>query len=248
MSRYYGAVRPLVERAGHLAQELRAQGIEHHIKPDGTPVTSADVAVSEFLTQELLAAFPDTRVISEESSDRSGVTHALTWAIDPIDGTKKYLAGKPVWCVMVGLFDIEPVFGMIYYPDLAVWYWAERGLGAWMEDADGRRELILPSPEDPLRVAHAPECGLRYGELSSHGYMKHVRKIIWGKLDVYLRSCVGYYDLVAPAIILTEAGGVVTDFHGRPILFNAPDGVARDVLTGRPAAIARVLNEMKRSE
>jgi myo-inositol-1(or 4)-monophosphatase len=229
-----------------MAQELRAQGIEHHIKPDGTPVTNADVAVSEFLTQELLAAFPDTRLISEENADMAGVSHALTWAIDPIDGTKKYLAGRDVWCVMVGLFDTEPIFGMIYYPDLAVWYWAERGLGAWIEDTDGKRELILPRPEDPPRVAHAPECTVHYGELSSHGYMKHVRKIIWNKLDVYLRSSVGYWDLVAPALILSEAGGAVTDFDGKPLVLNAPDGIARDVLTGHPSSLSLVVAALKR--
>lgn len=228
-----------------MAQELRAQGLEHHIKPDGTPVTSADIAVSEFLTQELLAAFPDTKLISEEHADMSGASHALTWSIDPIDGTKKYLAGKDVWCVMVGLFDTEPVFGMIYYPDLAVWYWAERGLGAWMEDADGKRELALSAPEDPPRVMHAPECSLDIGERSSHGYMKHVRRIVWGKLDVYLRSGVGYWDLVAPALILTEAGGAVTDTDGKPLVYDDVDCVAHDVVSGHPKAVAAVVQALR---
>jgi len=244
MSRYKDAVRAIVERAGHLAQELRAQGLQDHIKPDGTPVTNADVAVSEFLTQELLAAFPDTRLISEEHADMSGVAHALTWAIDPIDGTKKYLAGKEVWCVMVGLFDTEAIFSMMYYPDLAVWYWAERGMGAWMEDEHGVHDIRLPEPEEPLRVAHAPGCVPEIGERSSHGYAKHARRIIWGKLDVFIRTDVGYWDLVPPMLLITEAGGVVTDLTGKPLSLTAVDAVAPVVVSGHTRAVATVLEQI----
>ena len=246
MSRYYDQVRAFVERAGHMAQELRAQGIEHHIKPDGTPVTNADVAVSEFLTQELLAAFPDTQVISEETTDLSGISHPLTWAIDPIDGTKRYLSGKDTWCIMVALFDTEAIFSMIYYPDLATWYWAERGLGAWIENIGGRHELSIHAVATPLRVQYAPECTMQYGELSSHGYMKHVRRIIVGKLDVYLRSGVGYWDLVPPMLLLTEAGGVVVGLDGKAFTLNALDGIAHNVVSGHPAAVAEVLQNLKR--
>lgn len=244
MSRYKDAVRAIVERAGHLAQELRAQGLEHHIKPDGTPVTSADIATSEFLTQELLAAFPDTRVISEEHADLSGIAHNLTWVIDPIDGTRKYLAGKDVWCVMVGLFDSEAIFSMIYYPDLAVWYWAERGLGAWMENEHGVQDLRIGEPEDPPRVMHAPECTMELGVRSTHGYMKHVRRILWNKADVYLRSNIGYWDLIPPMLVLTEAGGIVVHPDGEPFVLDAADGVARAVVSGHPRAVAHVLQEL----
>jgi myo-inositol-1(or 4)-monophosphatase len=246
VSRYLATVRAIVERAGHLAMELRAQGLEHHIKPDGTPVTSADLAVSEFLTNELLAAFPNTKVISEENDNFSGIGKGLTWAIDPIDGTRKYLAGKDVWCVMVALFDTEPIFSMIYYPQGPVWYWAERGTGAFIEDEKGVHELRLHEPEDPPRVQHAPECRTPIGECSTHGYMKHVRRIIWGKLDVYLRSSVGYYDLIPPMLILTEAGGVVVDHHGKPLRLDASDGVAHNVVCGHPRSIASVIDSIKR--
>lgn len=246
MSRYYDTMRAFVERAGHLAQELRAQGLEHHLKPDGTPVTSADIAVSEFLTQELLAAFPHTRVVSEEHADLSGVAHPLTWIIDPIDGTKKYLAGKDVWCVMVALFDTEPIFSMMYYPDLATWYWAERGLGAWMEDTKGKHRLRLAEPETPPRVQYAPDCPVHIGELGSHGYMKHARRILWNKLDVYLRGRVAYWDLVPPMLLLIEAGGVVVDFNGKPVVLVAVDAMARNFVSGHPAAVADALTQLKR--
>ena len=244
MSRYCDTVRAIVQQAGHLAVELRAQGLTHHIKADGTPVTSADIAVSEFLTQELLAAFPNTHLISEESTNLSGIGKDLIWAIDPIDGTKKYLAGKDVWCVMVGLFDTEPVFSMIFYPDLNVWYWAERGMGAWVEAGEGPKQLLMGEPAQPIRVQHATECTVKIGEKSSFGYMKHVRRLLWNKIDAYLRSSVNYWDLIPPMLLITEAGGVVLTFDGKPVGLTSPTAIAYDVVSGHPQAVANVIAQI----
>jgi 3'-phosphoadenosine 5'-phosphosulfate (PAPS) 3'-phosphatase len=134
---------------------------------------------------------------------------------------------------------------MTYHPDLATWHWAERGLGAWREDPDGRHELVLAEPEDPPRIQYAPECAMRIGEESSHGYMKHVRRLLGGKLDVYLRSEIGYWDLVPPMLLLLEAGGAVVDRNGRPYVLDAPDGIARDVVSGHPAAVAAVVSRLR---
>ncbi len=239
-------VRPIVEQAGHLALQLRAEGLQIIDKPDGTPVTNADVAVSEFLTRELLAAFPHTKVISEEHADLSGMEHTLKWAIDPIDGTKKYCAGKKVWCVMIALFDNAPLASIVYFPEGPIWYYAERGKGSFMEDEHGTHKLGLHEPQQPLRLVHAPGFSPALGERGSYGFMKWTRKLVWNKIDAYVRAEIGYWDLIAPMLIATEAGALVTDLEGKAIVLNASDAMQQGCVLGHPIAVAEALEIMRK--
>ena len=239
-------VRPIVEEAGHLALKLREEGLKIIDKPDGTPVTNADEAVSEFLTHELLAAYPNTRVISEEHADLSGTNHPLTWAIDPIDGTKKYCAGKSVWCVMIALFDTQPIASIIYFPEGPVWYYAERGKGAYMEDSHGVHKLKVSEPTNPPRFVHAPHFEYPVGELGTYGFMKWTRKLVWHKIDAYLYSDIGYWDLIPPMLIATEAGGVVVDLHGKPVQLVNPNAVQHGCILGQPKAVELALAAIRK--
>lgn len=238
---YIERLRPIIEEAGHMALELRAEGLKIATKEDGSPVSNADEAVSEFLERELMAAYPHTRVVSEENNDLSGLGHALTWIIDPIDGTKKYVAGRDVWSVMVALVDTEPVCSMVYFPEANVCYWAERGQGAFV-DIDGEvTRLTCPLPHEPLRLAHAPNYPCTIGVVGSHGFMKHARKLLWGRIDGYVRGPISYWDLIPPLCILQEAGAVCTDDEGNKLVFTREDCKQPTALIAHPSAHARVL-------
>jgi len=239
--KYFETLRPILEEAGRIALTIRAEGLETITKADGTPVTNADHAVSAFVAQELLAAFPHTKVISEELDDVSGVDHPLTWAIDPIDGTKKYLAGKPQWSIMVSLFDTQPIASMVYFPEGPVWYWAERGKGAFCDNQGVISQLHIAAPHAPLRIVRAPGFLPAIGEKGSYGFMKHTRKLVWNKIDVYVRNTIGYYDLVPPMLFVTEAGGVCVDVQGKPFELTNSHAEQSSVIICHPSALAHTL-------
>jgi fructose-1,6-bisphosphatase/inositol monophosphatase family enzyme len=242
---YLERLRPIVEEAGHMALELRAEGLKISMKEDGTPVTNADEAVSEFLERELVAAYPETRVVSEENKDLSGLTHALTWIVDPIDGTNKYVAGRDVWSVMVALVDTEPICSMVYFPEANVCYWAERGRGAFV-DIDGEvTQLRCPQPHETLRFAHAPNYPRPVGHVGTHGFMKHLRKLLWGKIDGYVRGPISYWDLMPPLCILLEAGAVCTNDEGKPLDLARADCKVPTAAIAHPAAHPALLREIK---
>jgi fructose-1,6-bisphosphatase/inositol monophosphatase family enzyme len=242
---YKEKVEHILQYAGELVVEMRRQGLKTELKEDGTPVTNADKAASDFLTAALLAAFPGTAVVSEEHADTSGVGATHTWVIDPIDGTKHFAKGGDMFSVMVSLFDTKPIFSMIYYPVIRRWFWAERGKGAFMKDRGQVKQLRIQRPEDPPRIIFSPDCEFPIGVEGSRGTMKHFSKIVQGKLDCYVKGCVGYWDLVPPMLLVTEAGGVVVDFAGKPIELTNEHAMQQDVVAGHPAVVQDVLKQIK---
>jgi 3'(2'), 5'-bisphosphate nucleotidase len=208
-------------------------------KGGGSPVTAADRAANEVIVTALKARFPGDAILSEESRDTS---HRLTsrrlWIVDPLDGTKEFLAMNGEFAVMVGLVEAgEAVAGAVYLPDPDVLMWAARGEGAWLERGSG--------PE-PLRCAAADPSALRAVGSRSHPDALLTRMhdalrvadvapsgsvgvkcglIARGERDVYIHP-VPYlkeWDTCAPEVILREAGGEVTDCRGDRLEYNKPD-------------------------
>src|SRR4051812_9287558 len=123
---------------------FRADDLLVETKPDMTPVTEADRAVEEALRKRLATERPDHAVVGEEFGADSGSTR---WIIDPIDGTKNYVRGVPVWGALIGLeVDGEIVTGVVSAPALGRRWWASKGEGAF---ADGR----------PMRVSRVAGLG-----------------------------------------------------------------------------------------
>src|SRR3954452_15336415 len=145
-----GAVSPLLEatvqlarRAGELTLRwFRAPDLVVDVKADATLVTEADRAAERFLRHELASRFPDDGIVGEEEAERPGRS-GRRWVIDPIDGTKAFTHGVPLFATLVALLDgDEPVIGVIHLPALGETVYAARGEGCWL---DGR----------PVRVAEA---------------------------------------------------------------------------------------------
>lgn len=225
----------LARRGGALAAAaFAAQSFDVSEKPgDLGPVTSADREVNQLLVDGLRAARPSDAIVAEES-DLQHQRAARTWFVDPIDGTREFVAGRPEFSVMLGLVvDGEPTVGVVYDPSTDLLYAGARGQGAWAIAADGTRRAMRVGQTRDVRHArmirsrsHPSRAVDRVCDLlgihdtrplGSIGLK--LAAIAGDRADLYLnlagRSAL--WDAAAPHALLEAAGGRVSDRHGRPI-------------------------------
>jgi histidinol-phosphatase len=196
---------------------FRARDLVVETKPDRTPVTEADRAVEKELRSILGRERPDDAILGEEEGE-SG-TGPRRWILDPIDGTRNYSRGVPVWATLIALEDQgRVVLGVVSAPALHRRWWAERGGGAHAggdqvhvsavhraEDSVLSFALEQPLPSLAARAWHARG----YGDFWSH--MLVAEGAIDGAIDAI---GVSVWDLAAVQVIVEEAGGTFTDFAG----------------------------------
>jgi len=222
------------------AAAMRHYGrIEAVTKRDASPVTAADHAANAVIVKALADRFPGDSVLSEESKDSGERLDARrVWIVDPLDGTKEFLAQNGEFSIMIGLaVEGEPVVGVVYLPDGDVLYSAVRGRGAWVV-REGVRSPLRRGPADPDRLrmvgsrSHADPLLVRIQEALGITDVEpcgsvgvKCSRIAEGRRDVYVHP-VPYlkeWDTCAPEVILREAGGEVTDCLGEPLRYNKPD-------------------------
>jgi histidinol-phosphatase len=203
-------------------------------KPDLTPVTEADRAVEHAIRERLAAVRPGDSVLGEEFGTLT-VDGARRWIIDPIDGTKNYVRGIPVWATLVALEDQGHIaIGVVSAPALGRRWWAARGAGAFVSDGLGRgpRSLGVSAVRE---LADAQLClsGLDgWDESGSLEALLELSRSCWrtrgfgdfwgymlvaeGAADVSTEAVVSLWDLAAPMAIVEESGGRFTDLRGVP--------------------------------
>lgn len=209
------------------------------LKAGGSPVTEADHAANDVIVAGLRDAFPDDAILSEESrDDRSRLDARRLWVIDPLDGTKEFLAQNGEFSIMIGLVaDGDPVLGVVYRPDGDVLYRALAGAGAWVErggraerldlgpaSVDALRMVGSRSHSEPLIDAMRDAVGVTDVQPSGSVGIK-CALIAEGLRDLYVHP-VPYlkeWDTCAPEVILREAGGTVTDCRGARLRYNKED-------------------------
>jgi len=212
------------------ARRFRAADLRVETKPDLTPVTDADHATEESLRNVLRRARPRDAMLGEEAG-RSG-SGARCWVIDPIDATKNYVRGVPVWATLIGLMDgDEVVVGVVSAPALSRRWWAARGGGAWTG-----RGLTKATRCRVSEVAALQDASLSYSDVSSweqggrlDGFLGLARSVwrtraygdFWshvlvaeGAVDISAEPEVSLWDLAALQVIVEEAGGIFTDLAG----------------------------------
>lgn len=213
----------LCRQAGALTLEwFRSDrlGVDH--KGDGTPVTDADRAAERFLREQLARHFPDDAVVGEEEADTGG-TSGRTWIIDPIDGTKAFTHGVPLYCNLLALNDAEgPAIGVINLPALGETVYAGRGLGAWCDDVPARvsdREDLTGAyvstcawddwdDEQLLRVKSSGAVMRTWGD--GYGYAL----VATGRIDAMVDPVVALWDVAPMPVLLAEAGGRFSALDG----------------------------------
>ena len=220
---------------------FRASDLRVTRKPDRTPVTDADTAVEDALRRTIAAERPGDAVLGEE---RGGAVADAErgWVLDPIDGTKNYSRGVPVWATLIALTRRgEPVVGVASAPALGRRWWAARGEGAWTSDPSGTRRITVSGVSEladaylsTTDISTFAELGRRddYLRLVDACWETRAFGDFWmyclvaeGVIDLAVDGAANPWDLAALVPILTEAGGALTDLSGAET-FAGGDGLA----------------------
>ncbi|MEO8696029.1 MAG: inositol monophosphatase family protein [Acidimicrobiales bacterium] len=228
----------IARRAGELTlQWFQSSTLTIERKRDGTPVTQADRAAETFIRDELRRRFPDDSIVGEEFADHVG-SSARTWYVDPIDGTKAFSHGVPLYSNLLALFDSAgPAVGVINIPALGEVVYAGRGLGCFhndarctvsttaaLDDAYVSTSGLRNWPPTALSRLHDSGCHVRtWGD--GYGYLL----VATGRIDAMVDHEVQPYDVAPMPVILREAGGRFSDFGG----FDGPDGGSGIATNGR---------------
>ncbi|MCO4778347.1 MULTISPECIES: inositol monophosphatase family protein [Lentibacter] len=215
-----GVVLPYFRSAGLSAENKLSEGFD--------PVTAADKAAEQVMRSVLAEQRPDDAIIGEEFGVRAGRS-GLTWVLDPIDGTRGFLAGTPTWGILISVCDAGgPIFGMIDQP-----YVGERFWGGF-----GEAEMTGPMGESSLRVRGSralseailfttfPEVGSTAERAGFEAVAQHVKLtrfgmdcyayalLAAGQIDLVIEAGLSNYDICAPIALIEAAGGIVTDWKG----------------------------------
>jgi histidinol-phosphatase len=193
-------------------------------KSDGTPVTAADRAAERLVRERIAEQFPADGVLGEEEPETAG-SSGRRWIVDPIDGTKAFTRGVPLYSTLLALDDAHgPAIGVIGLPALGQVVYAGRGLGCWADgrparvsDTSSLRHAYLTTssfghwPEDALLAVRRAGCELRtWGD--GYGYAL----VATGRADLMVDPTVERYDVAPMPVILAEAGGRFTSLSGAP--------------------------------
>jgi histidinol-phosphatase len=214
-------------------ERFGAADLKVETKPDLTPVTEADKAVEHAIRDRLAVVRPEDSVIGEEYGDSPG-SGRRRWIIDPIDGTKNFVRGIPVWGTLIALQDDEQgVVAAVSAPALHRRWWAAKGVGAFVDDgrADGPRALSVSGVRelgDAQLLLGGIEGWEQVGRLDqllalvrscwrSRGYgdFWQYMLVAEGVAEIGLDPEVSVWDLAAPQLIVEEAGGRFTDLAGQ---------------------------------
>jgi histidinol-phosphatase len=198
-------------------------------KPDRTPVTDADTAVEDAVRDLLAARRPDDAIAGEERGGTVGA--GRTWVLDPIDGTKNFLRGVPVWATLIALVvDGSPVVGVISAPALGRRWWASSGAGAFASDGAGSRPISVSGVRD-LSDAYMSTTHLgswvehhsreAYLALTDATWENRAFGDFWqhclvaeGAIDLAVEAVVNPWDVASVQVLVTEAGGKFSDLTG----------------------------------
>ena len=221
-----------VREAGALALSLFRTELKNWTKGASSPVSEADIAVNDLIAGRLRSATPDYGWLSEESADDEGrLGKRQVWIVDPIDGTRAYLAGREDWCVSVALVeDTRPLLAAVFAPASDEFFFAERGQGALLNgaavhatsgtDLDFSR-VAGPKPLVERLKRSAEEISLhpRIGSLALR-----LCRVAQGRLDAAFAGGQSRdWDLAAANLIVQEADGNMTALSGDDILYNRPE-------------------------
>jgi 3'(2'),5'-bisphosphate nucleotidase len=210
-------------------------------KPDGTPVTRADLEANDLLVGALRAAFPDDGLLSEESvDDRGRLGRRRVWLVDPLDGTRDFVERTGDFAVHVGLaVDGEPVLGVVHQPTTGLTLTGVRGAGAatladgatvpargsTAASLAGLRVGVSRTAQDPPLHRFVAAAAAAGATIVRMGASVKFMGLARGELDavVCLNDREREWDTCAPEAVLREAGCVITDLDGAPFRYNQPD-------------------------
>ncbi len=227
------ALRASEEVAAVILRYYQESGVNVERKGDATPVTDADRKAEELLRKAIEKNFPDDGVFGEEFGEQEGQSGGR-WVLDPIDGTKAFVTGVPLFGTLVGFqWQGEPVVGVCRFPALQEVVFAGKGYGTWWIPQGKKPRRVWVSPVD--RLEQATVC---YTELSGWEQTRRTQQLLalcskaelvrgWGdcfghmlvatgRAEVMLDPLLNEWDAAALIPIIQEAGGHFLDWQGQP--------------------------------
>jgi histidinol phosphatase-like enzyme (inositol monophosphatase family) len=225
------AVAELARAAGKIALEHFRPGTEIEIKADGSPVTIGDRRAEEFARVWIARRFPDDGILGEEfGTERAGASRR--WILDPIDGTKSFIRGVPLWGTLVAVAEGDRVLaGAAYYPAVDEMVAAAVECGCWWNDSRcavsslstlDEATVLTTDPRfrtNPERRQAWDALGARVAIVRTWGDCYGYLLVATGRAEVMIDNRVNPWDSAPVAPIITEAGGIFTDWHGTPTAF-----------------------------
>lgn len=217
-------------------ERFKALDLKVETKPDMTPVSEADKAAEELIRGQLQRARPRDAILGEEYGIEG--TGPRRWVVDPIDGTKNYVRGVPVWATLISLMEagedgFRPVVGVVSAPALGRRWWAAKGAGAYTG-----RSLTSATRMHVSRVERLADASFAYSSLSgweergrldgfldlsracwrtrAYGDFWSYMLVAEGAVDICAEPELSLWDMAAPAIVVQEAGGSYTGLDGTP--------------------------------
>lgn len=237
MSRQYQDDLKLALAAAAQADEIslkRFQAIDLKVetKPDLTPVTDADKGVEEAFRKIIAAERPEDLIIGEEFGAPASTDGKHYWVIDPIDGTKNYVRGVPVWATLIALINPEGevVVGVVSAPALGRTWFASKGNGSFVRFNNQEKKISVS------KVSSLSDASLSYSDLLGWGDRREkfieLQNKVWrtrsygdfwsyvlvaeGAVDIATEPTLNLWDMAANEIIVREAGGKFTNLSGKP--------------------------------
>jgi 3'(2'), 5'-bisphosphate nucleotidase len=229
----------LARQAGAVIMDYYQTGLAVDHKAKHEPVTAADRAADDLIAAGLYAAFPGDGLLTEESDDDlSRLEKERVWIVDPLDGTTEFINETGEFAVQIALaVSGQPVLGVVFQPARERFFYSVQGQGAYQVYQGHTSRLHVSTEADPNRMClvasrshyspflerarqaldittliQAGSVGLKVGLLAR------------GKCDLYLATTVvKEWDLCAPHALLLEAGGVLTNLCGEPLVYNKAD-------------------------
>lgn len=244
--RYLYVAKDLAIRAGAIARASFAHTVEHDIKHDGSPVTSADQAINDLVVRTVETEFPNHFVLAEEGNG-GDQDSPIAWVCDPIDGTRPFTWGIPVSMFSLAVtHEGVPKVAVLFEPIVGHMYTAVEGQGAWFTNTNEPSASSLQ-----IGVSNRDTLAGAYGTISGYGKFKpretgyHIHDKLSGRGDGariidFLATCfngslvakgnndfavVGMdtaHDVAALALLIPEAGGKVTDLEGNQQRYDQP--------------------------
>ncbi|MEE8437782.1 MAG: 3'(2'),5'-bisphosphate nucleotidase CysQ [Candidatus Neomarinimicrobiota bacterium] len=245
--------------AGKLILDYYNSEFEVRSKGFNNPVTTADKAADDYLKNTLTLARPRFGWLSEETLDsKTRLTRDWVWVVDPLDGTKEFIAGIPNFVVSIGLVHKgSPVLGVLYNPVTAEMFSAEAGKGAFLNDkAINCKSKLRLQDMTILNSRSETGRGLWNAFKNDFKYLRPVGSVAYkmgltaaGQADIFatLRPK-NEWDICAGTCIIIEAGGKVIDLNGDDLIFNQKSTlITPGLIAGAPQSVDKVF-ELLRGE
>ncbi len=250
-------IQDVARGAGRIAKDKFHKAKKWRTKTDrGDIVTEVDEECERYIIDRVTRQYPQDRILSEESGALGNESGEITWVIDPIDGTRNYKVGIPFFCVSIGAAKQGVAqAGAVYDPTHDEMFFAERGRGAYLngERIEVSKDCSMEDCIVSVSWVKRKVDGTKYIEYIQKlsrdtSYFRRLGSaalvlsyVACGRIDGYLQGGLNPWDVAAGVVLIEEAGGVVTDFQGKPIDLSKRD---IEIVTGNRDIHSILLNQV----